>query len=343
MSAPREHILLGMGNPLLDISADVPDTYLEKYGIERGCACLADPQHLPLYEEMVETFRVDYTAGGATQNTIRVAQWMLQRPHATTFVGCVGDDRFGAMQRMCGEKDGVNIQYLVDPTEATGTCAVLVNGKERSLIANLGAANLYKSSHLSSPTVWSLVEAAQFFYFSSFFLTHGLESAVMVCKHAVENNKTIIGNLAAPFLIEFFKEHLFQVFPYWDFIFGNEAECMAFGKTLGLGTEVKEIALKMTTFGEKLNSRRHRVVVITQGPEPTLVATEGKVTEYPVVKIPADKIVDTNGAGDSFVGGFLSQLVRGKGIDECVRAGNYAACTIIQRSGCSFPERPEFP
>lgn len=29
-----------------------------------------------------------------------------------------------------------------------------------------------------------------------------------------------------------------------------------------------------------------------------------------VTRVPADKLVDTNGAGDAFVGGFLSQLVR---------------------------------
>lgn len=47
-------------------------------------------------------------------------------------------------------------------------------------------------------------------------------------------------------------------------------------------------------------------------------------------------------AGDAFVGGFLSQLVAGKSIEECVRAGNYAANIVIQRSGCTFPETPEF-
>lgn len=33
-----------------------------------------------------------------------------------------------------------------------------------------------------------------------------------------------------------------------------------------------------------------------------------------VVRLPAEKLVDTNGAGDSFVGGFLSQLVRITGV-----------------------------
>lgn len=92
----------------------------------------------------------------------------------------------------------------------------------------------------------------------------------------------------------------------------------------------------------KQNGSRARVVVFTQGADPTQVAYNGRVTSYPVIRLPREKLVDTNGAGDAFVGGFLSQLVVGKTIDECVRAGNYAANVIIQRSGCTFPEKAEF-
>lgn len=47
-------------------------------------------------------------------------------------------------------------------------------------------------------------------------------------------------------------------------------------------------------------------------------------------------------AGDAFVGGFLSQLVQEKPIEDCVKAGCYAANVIIQRSGCTYPEKPDF-
>jgi adenosine kinase len=77
-------------------------------------------------------------------------------------------------------------------------------------------------------------------------------------------------------------------------------------------------------------------VCFTQGAEPTVIATEGKATEYAI--IPCPELIDTNGAGDAFVGGFLSKLVGGESMEECVRAGNYAANVIIQRSGCTYPE-----
>ena len=70
--------ILGLCNPLLDISAEVPIEFLEKYGCTLNNAILAEEKHIALYEELVAAFPVQYIAGGATQNSIRVAQWMLQ-------------------------------------------------------------------------------------------------------------------------------------------------------------------------------------------------------------------------------------------------------------------------
>jgi len=54
------------------------------------------------------------------------------------------------------------------------------------------------------------------------------------------------------------------------------------------------------------------------------------------------KIVDMNGAGDAFCGGFISQLVQGKKLKVCISAGNYAAQVIIQNDGCTFPLESKF-
>ena len=41
-----------------------------------------------------------------------------------------------------------------------------------------------------------------------------------------------------------------------------------------------------------------------------VIAVEhGKLHSFPVAAIPKEEIVDTNGAGDAFVGGFLAQQV----------------------------------
>ena len=124
-------------------------------------------------------------------------------------------------------------------------------------------------------------------------------------------------------------------------VFANESEAAAYGEAKGYGTDLKEIALKLAA-QPKASGTRPRTVVFTQGSECTLVACCGKVTSYDVEELSRNLLVDTNGAGDAFVGGFLAQLAREKPVEECVRAGHFAARTIIQRSGCTFPKECTF-
>lgn len=162
-----------------------------------------------------------------------------------------------------------------------------------------------------------------------------------VAKHAVANNKIYCLNLSAPFIIQFFKDQLRAIMPYADFLFANESEAAVYGDSMGYGSDIATIALKAAA-EPKASGARARIVVFTQGADATIVAMEGKVTSYPVNKLAKELLVDTNGAGDAFVGGFLAQLIRDKPIAECVRAGHFAAGTIIQRSGCSFPKECDY-
>ena len=267
---------------------------------------------------------------------------MLQVPNATTYFGSVGKDHHADLLREVAAKDGVDARYHVDESTPTGTCAACIMGGERSLVANLAAANNYKIDHLKAN--WSAVEAARVIYSAGFFITVSPDSMMEVAKYAAANNKYYCLNISAPFLCEVppFKKTIMDLLPYVDFFFGNENEARAFAKSEGWETEdVGEIALRVSKF-PKENGSRARVVVFTQGKDPTVVATNGSVKSYPVTLVPADKLVDTNGAGDAFVGGFLSQLVAGKDLDECVRAGNYAGGVIIQSSGTQLPDTCEF-
>merc|ERR1740139_390975 len=77
--------------------------------------------------------------------------------NSTAFMGCVGADANGEKLEACAASDGVLAHYLKDTEQSTGTCAVLVKDGERSLIANLAAANHFKPSHLDTPLAKSIV------------------------------------------------------------------------------------------------------------------------------------------------------------------------------------------
>jgi len=310
--------------------------------LKLGDQILAEEAHQPLYKELEEQYKVEYIAGGATQNTIRVAQWMLQVPGATAYMGSVGKDHYADQLSKVAAKDGVDARYHVDESTPTGTCAACIMGGERSLVANLAAANNYKIDHLKKAENWAVVEAAKVIYSAGFFITVSPESMMTVAQHAAANDKYYCLNISAPFICEVppFKKTLMDLMPYVDFLFANENEARAFAKSEGWETEdVEEIALRVSKY-PKENGSRGRTVVFTQGSDPTVVASNGKIASFPVTLIPADKLVDTNGAGDAFVGGFLSQLVAGKDVAECVRAGHYAGGVIVQHGGCTFPDKP---
>jgi hypothetical protein len=135
-----------------------------------------------------------------------------------------------------------------------------------------------------------------------------------VAKHAAATNKIMAINLAAPFIVQVppFRQALLDALPYCDFVFGNETEFAELGKALEMGTtDLKEIAAKIAAM-PKENGARCRTVVITQGEMHTLISHQGIVEEYEVPKIPKEEIVDTNGAGDAWVGGFLAGVAKRK-------------------------------
>jgi hypothetical protein len=141
-SPSLQGVLLGTGNPLLDISAVVPDATLEAWGVKLNNAILAEEKHVPLYAQLAKDFPVEYIAGGATQNTVRVAQWILQTPGATAYTGCVGNDEFGAQLRKSATADGVNVLYQVRTTKGR------VEGREW-LLERLWVCNVRKPSMCS--------------------------------------------------------------------------------------------------------------------------------------------------------------------------------------------------
>ncbi len=110
------------------------------------------------------------------------------------------------------------------------------------------------------------------------------------------------------------------VFPW--VVCAVDASLVAYSKHLGLQSkELDEIATALANLPKEFNAGR--TVVITNGAEPTTIVTSGSTPkEYPVHVLPPEGIVDTNGAGDAFAGGFVGALVLGKSVDEAVEVGH---------------------
>ena len=318
----------------VDIQAQGNPELLQKYGLKPNDAILAEEKHVGIYEDLLNNYSAKLIAGGGAQNTARGAQYLLP-PNSTVYLGGVGDDKYAAILHDAVKTAGLRVEYRVDPKQPTGRCGVVITDHNRSMVTDLGAANHYDLDHLKSPEVWKLVENATHYFVGGYHLTVCPPAIMELAKQAAENNKPFIFSLSAPFIPQFFKDPLDASAPYWDYVIGNETEALSYAESHGLKTtDIKEIAKHLAGL-PKENSKRQRVAVITQGTDPTIVAVDGQIKEIPVHAIESEKINDTTGAGDAFAGGFVSGLVQGVSLEECVDRGQWLAKLSIQELGPS--------
>lgn len=327
------------------------EAVLEKYELKANDAILAEEKHHPLYDELKAMEGVQFVPGGATQNSARVAQALLGTPKTVAYVGCVGKDEYAATLGEESSKAGVDVAYMVDAATPTGKCGVLITdgGKNRSLCTELAAANNYKIAHAQGPAIDARIQSAKVYYSAGFFQTVSPDTMIHVAKHAAESSegKIFTTNLSAPFLMQVppFFAAIKETIPYTDILFGNESEAAEFRNQMASDPEsgfnaemtLEQVAAAIAAM-PKVSDKRKRMVVVTQGADPTIVAYDGKIETFPIIA--CDNLVDTNGAGDAFVGGFLAKLVMNNDAEPKVLcdAGNYAANVIIQRDGCTYPE-----
>merc|ERR1712070_1054669 len=257
--------------------------------------------------------------------------------------GCIGKDKNGETMKACCDKGGVTTSYMVDESTPTGACACLIEGIERSLCTNLCAANNFKIDHVNKPENLKLVKEAKIIYSAGFFITVSTDSMKLAQAEAAKSGAKYCLNLSAPFLMQVppFKAFILESLPMVDYLFCNETEAATFAETEGWETtDVKFIATRLSLIPSAKGIKR--TVVITQGCDPTIVAINGHITEYPILALPKEKLMGTNGAGDAYVGGFLAALSKGLDMAKCCEAGAYSAGVIVQQSGCTYPARPEY-
>ena len=335
--------IVGCGHPLLDISCQVDHALLQKYRISLGSCNLAEPHQLSLFEDISQRREVEFVPGGASMNSIRVARWIIGE-NICSFVGSLGNDEFGCILERALRRGGVQSVFEYHEDHPTGTCACLIVEKERSLVAHLGAALQLSLAHMQSKAVTAVIERGTYYYLEGFFmnLVSSPHSLILLGEHAAANDKFFMLNLSAPYLCYIFKERLELILPYTDYLFGNNDDFSAYAASVGWEPPASQSDLLMKMVGlPKKNGRRGRTVVMTCGASATIVATpDGLVQQFRPFPVPVEEIVDTNGAGDAFVGGFLSQIVRGASLAECVRVGHLAAAHIIRHNGCTFDDAP---
>jgi len=347
--------VFGVGNALLDVSAEVGAEVLEQYELKPANAVLAEgDKYDGLFKTLSENPKVQYIPGGATMNVVRIANWMLQGEKKCSLSGILGQDNNGKSFKEGCDKEGLEHKFYEQNEKGTGRCAVCIVDKDRSMVADLLCNDLFpqKDPDFLFDDCKSLWQNADICYISGFWLTvnpEGMKRLAEYCQQSGSGRK-FVTNISAPFIAAVFLPQLKTLFPYIDILFGNESEAEALAGALNLEKQGDSYDLKMCAkeFAKLLDPKGDRGtrVIITQGGDPVIVAknSDAEPATYEMPALAKEEIVDFNGAGDGFAGGFLAGMVMGKTEKVCIDYGAYSAQFIIKRSGVQFgKEKPQYP
>jgi len=291
---------------------------------------------------------VDYVPGGCSYNAMRIFNWMVDdkdNSNKTGLLGSVGDDFYGDLYASLLEKEEIVPLFEKYNDTNTGICGVFCHNRDRGHITDLGAS--IKISGEFVKRIWEEIENVQLIYTELFILKHKKDIVYQLAEHCTKIDKIFGFNLPSFYFLETFYEDITKLLDYVDVLFANAAEARFLANLMGINyneDDLGDLCKQFSRRKNKMNKDKKTVVVITCGPNPAFVAEYNPNLDsitffgsYSPVNVDEESIVDTNGAGDSFAGGFLSRFVKGASIEDCMSAGHWAASIIIQMRGCKIP------
>ncbi len=130
-------------------------------------------------------------------------------------------------------------------------------------------------------------------------------------------------------------ECLQAVLPLCDLIVGTEEELCILGGSVDLLAAIRNI--RAQTMATLICKRGARGCVAFAGDIPNTIESGLVVPGFQI------EVLNVLGAGDAFMGGFLSGWLREATLEECCRLGNACGAIVVSRHGCApaMPTRQE--
>ena len=146
---------------------------------------------------------------------------------------------------------------------------------------------------------------------------------------AKEAGALISADTKLPTFREIRLEELSDVWPLVDYIFPNEKEAAYHTGIPEDGRNKEEHFRRMT---EVFRGYGVKNVIIKAGADGCYINNADGFVHLPALPV---EVVDSTGAGDNFVAGFLSGVLRGENIIACAERGRDRAAQCISRMGAS--------
>lgn len=239
------------------------------------------------------------------------------------FIACVGDDDFGSRSLKALSAEGIHTEHIRTIEGcATGVAGILLDQHGENSIILAPGANA-ELSHSDVEAARSCIEASQ-------ILVCQLETPISsVAKAIHQAHETGVKVILNPAPMQKLDDDLLASI---DYLILNETETE---QLTGIAVKESNDALVAS---HQLQARGIGTVIITLGGHGVFVAAKDESYALPAYQV---DVVDTTGAGDTFVGSFAVGLAEGMPLrDACDLAQRAAALAVTQLGAqTSIPHR----
>jgi sugar/nucleoside kinase (ribokinase family) len=270
------------------------------------------PQELPPEREIV-TNQMMLTLGSSSAI---VAHNLAALGARVGFISRIGDDSLGeiALERLNAGGVDVSKVCCVKDGAKTGLTVVLQRDTWRNMVTYAGTIFDLTFDDLDL----EYLTDSRHFHFSSFYLLRGLRDRVPELFQKLKARGLTISLDTNDDPDDLWQGGLKEALRYVDVFLPNAREARKISET-------DDLRLALDRLAEIVP-----LVVVKNGSQGVIAKRGEQTFSSPALTVES---VDAVGAGDSFDAGFLSQYLRGSGIDVCLAIGNAAGAFSTTRAG----------
>lgn len=312
--------LICIGNAILDIIARVENSFLQEHQLEKGSMALISKETSErLYDALPPA---QEQSGGAGANTVVGFSALGGR---SCLVSKVADDAFGRIFTHDMKAMGVDVPLGPIEGGSTACCISMVTpDADRTMRTFTGVSDKITLPEL--PT--QQIKRTKLLLIEGYMWTNDM--AVKACIEAANLARKaggkVVFTLSDVFLIKKYKkEFLSFISNYSDILMGNKLEFFELFEKETI-EEVSELLKNHSIMG-----------AITLGGEGAFVFD--KERSFFTDRSPAERVIDTTGAGDLYASGFLYGVLGEMPLEVCGELASRAAAESISHLGA----RPDAP
>ena len=307
--------ILGIGNAIVDVFAQVEEHFLKENNLIKGSMKLINEEE---FVKLKQKIKIEKTlAGGSVANSMAGISYL---DGDASFIGKINSDEFGELYKKSLEN--IDVAFLYNPKKElmpTGTCIILITpDSERTMCTYLGISSQLAANDLSEKNIID----KELIFLEGYLWDKGLSEKMFkqAINLAKKNKVKIAMTLSDIFCVTRHKVDFYNLLKNdLDVLIGNENEINELTGNKNLSNSINQLIL--------LN----KLIIVTRSEKGSLAIDNNIIIDCDSIQV--NKVIDVTGAGDLFAAGFLKEYVEKSEIKKCLVTGSSMASKIIQKIG----------